>query len=157
MMGLEACDLGAVGDNPAISKLVGDTKVKKAQFVNRARKGFTLLEALFAVLIIAVLAAVAIPLYVNTKADAEKKTCLSNIKAIATAESKYYFNTNAYTDVEANLKGEGLAELPNCPATTTDYTIAVVTASGSTPASVAISCPLVGSTHAGNTMTISTP
>jgi len=89
--------------------------MKKACFARGARKGFTLLEALFAVLLVAVLAAIAVPLYSNTRAQAQKDTCMSNIRAIANAESKYKFDTGAYTTTTGNLINNGLAEMPTCP------------------------------------------
>jgi prepilin-type N-terminal cleavage/methylation domain-containing protein len=89
----------------------------------RMRTGFTLLEVMFTALILAVLAAVAIPLYASNKADAETKTCQSNERAIASAESKYYFEKNAYAVGAAGklaLRGQGLGDFPVCPKTNTD-------------------------------------
>ena len=95
--------------------------MKKACFARGARKGFTLLEALFTVLIVAILAAVAVPLYSNTRTQAAKDTCLNNVRAIATAESKYKFDNGSYLDdasspvASAGLLTYGLAEYPKCP------------------------------------------
>ena len=41
----------------------------------RNRKGFTLIELLVVVLILAILMAVAMPLYLSAVADSQKKTC----------------------------------------------------------------------------------
>jgi prepilin-type N-terminal cleavage/methylation domain-containing protein len=92
-------------------------EVKKLHSSMRcARKGFTLLEALFAVLIVAVLAAVAVPMYTNTRAQAQHDTCLSNIRAIASAEAKYKFENGGYIDNTTDqLVGQGLATTPKCP------------------------------------------
>jgi prepilin-type N-terminal cleavage/methylation domain-containing protein len=123
--------------------------MKKACFARTARKGFTLLEALFAVLIIAVLAAVAIPMYINNKADAELKTCQSNIRAIASAESKYKFDTGAYiagSPAPAALIGQGLAVIPTCPLANAAYSVTV--ASGV----ATISC--ANATHSANSMSL---
>lgn len=51
----------------------------------RARSGFTLIELLVVVLILAILMAVALPLYLNAVADSQLKTCRSNMQTIANA------------------------------------------------------------------------
>ncbi len=51
----------------------------------RNRKGFTLIELLVVVLILAILMAVAMPLYLSAVADAQKKTCRANMQTIANA------------------------------------------------------------------------
>lgn len=109
------------------------------------RPGFSLLEVLFTVLILAVLAAVAVPLYSSTKSDAETKACMSNVRAIATAESKYKFDNGAYTTTGTNLVGEGIAQMPVCPKDGSAYTL---TLNGS---QITITC---SGSHASNTTTI---
>jgi len=52
---------------------------------SRNRKGFTLIELLVVVLILAILMAVAMPLYLSAVADAQKKTCRANMQTIANA------------------------------------------------------------------------
>jgi prepilin-type N-terminal cleavage/methylation domain-containing protein len=94
--------------------------------MRRARRGFSLLEVLFTVLILAVLAAVAVPLYSNTKTSAAQSACKSNVQALANAESKYKFETGAYTTTSSQLISYGIANVPTCPLDgTTAYTIAV--------------------------------
>jgi prepilin-type N-terminal cleavage/methylation domain-containing protein len=112
------------------------------------RSGFTLLEVLFTVLIVAILAAVAVPLYSNSKTSSETTVCKSNIQAIATAESKYKFDNGAYTTATAatDLLNEGLAAWPACPTTGGVYT---VTTSGT---GVKVSCSIAA--HAANSMTL---
>jgi type IV pilus assembly protein PilA len=53
--------------------------------LTRNRKGFTLIELLVVVLILAILMAVAMPLYLSAVADAQKKTCRANMQTIANA------------------------------------------------------------------------
>jgi prepilin-type N-terminal cleavage/methylation domain-containing protein len=114
--------------------------------LRRARRGFSLLEVLFAVLILGVLAAVAIPMYNSTKADAEQKTCLSNLRAMASAESKYKLENGAYTTTATNLIGNGLGEVPKCPKGDT-YTLTL------TGTSITVACPNAAHS-ATNTVTL---
>ena len=51
----------------------------------RNRKGFTLIELLVVVLILAILMAVAMPLYLSAVTDAQRKTCRANMQTIANA------------------------------------------------------------------------
>jgi type IV pilus assembly protein PilA len=53
--------------------------------LSRNRKGFTLIELLVVVLILAILMAVAMPLYLSAVSDAQKKTCRANMQTIANA------------------------------------------------------------------------
>jgi prepilin-type N-terminal cleavage/methylation domain-containing protein len=117
--------------------------------IGRVRSGFTLLEVLFTVLIVAILAAVAVPLYSSTKTTSETTTCKNNIQAIATAESKYKFDNNAYSTANAatDLLNEGLAAWPACPTTGGTYSIA-----GAAAGPVTISCSIAA--HAANSMTM---
>jgi type IV pilus assembly protein PilA len=57
----------------------------KSNLINRKRKGFTLIELLIVILILAVLMAVALPLYLGAVADSEKKTARANMQTIANA------------------------------------------------------------------------
>jgi type IV pilus assembly protein PilA len=52
---------------------------------SRNRKGFTLIELLVVVLILAILMAVALPLYLSAVADSQRKTCRANMQTIANA------------------------------------------------------------------------
>ena len=58
------------------------------------KKGaFTLIELLVVVLILAILTAVALPLYLSSVKDSEKKTCQTNMQTIANAVQAYKVRT----------------------------------------------------------------
>lgn len=109
------------------------------RFTNRgARRGFTFVELLAVVLILAVLAGVAIPMYINSRRSAAARACKANIRAIASAESAYYLRNSNWATM-ANLLGapEGVAKTVLCPLDNAAYTITITTAS----APVTIACP----------------
>jgi prepilin-type N-terminal cleavage/methylation domain-containing protein len=108
---------------------------------NKSQRGFSLVELLAVVLILAVLAAVAVPLYLNTRKTSAARTCKANIAAIAAAETAYALRNGAYTASITALVGasEGLAKEPKCPLDGRSYTL---TAGKETtgPKSVTIEC-----------------
>ena len=109
------------------------------------RRGFSLVELLAVVLILAVLAGVAVPLYLNSRKNAAARTCKANIAAIAAAESAYatrfgsyksggtgdlgweaaYVAGSANVAPTGGLLGapEGLAQVPTCPLKGSHYTV----------------------------------
>ena len=92
-----------------------------------SRKGFTLIELLVVVLILAILMAVAMPLYLSAVADSQKKTCRANMQTIANATQAARIKsgaTNFASIITANTAGiiitgtDSLADLnaiPACP------------------------------------------
>ena len=59
-------------------------------------RGFTLVELMIVVAIIAILAGILIPNFQNARAQAQTSACESNIRAIATAAELYYTDNQAY-------------------------------------------------------------
>src|SRR5215472_12404076 len=83
---------------------------------NMKRKGFTLIELLIVILVLAILMAVALPLYLAAVADSQVKTCRANMQTIANAEGAYKTSSAAhtYTTTLANLNAN-LGATPTCP------------------------------------------
>src|SRR5437660_5894199 len=84
---------------------------------NMKRKGFTLIELLIVILILAILMAVALPLYLAAVTDSEVKTCRANMQTIANAEAAYKTanSTHTYTTNIANLASNIGSLSPVCP------------------------------------------
>lgn len=83
-------------------------------------KGFTLIEMLVVVLILAILMAVAMPLYLASVSDSQKKTCRANMQTIANAVQSA--RVKAGTTSVANFIGDvsvttepDLGVMPICP------------------------------------------
>ena len=94
---------------------------------NRNRKGFTLIELLIVILVLAILMAVALPLYLSAVSDSQLKTCRSNMQTIANAEQAYKTSDpgHVYTTNIADLN-PNLGSTPICPSAGT-YAVAIST------------------------------
>lgn len=86
----------------------------------KKEEGFTLIEILIVVAIIGVLAAIAIPKFVNMTKEAQIKACHSNIASLATAVEMYNTIKGEYPENlvdmrDVSLKGD--AQIKDCPVT----------------------------------------
>ena len=61
-------------------------------------EGFTLIELMVVVLIIAILLAIAIPTFLGARSKAQDRAAQSNLRNALTAEKTYYVDNEAYTD-----------------------------------------------------------
>lgn len=121
------------------------------RLTEKDRRGFSFVELLAVVLILAVLAAVAIPLYINTRKVSAARACKANVAAMASAAAAFVLRNNqyptaanllaAYTPSNPTAGGlvgapEGLTNPLTCPLDGSSY---VITGGGA--GALTISCP----------------
>ena len=89
-------------------------------------KGFTLVEIMIVVAIIAILAAVAIPNFIKYRNESQKSSCISNMKQLQTAGEQLCIQEGANTTPTlAQLCGSDkyVKTTPVCPYDKSSYTI----------------------------------
>jgi type IV pilus assembly protein PilA len=67
-------------------------------------KGFTLIELLVVILIIGILAAIALPAFLNQRAKAQDTEAKTAARTAQTAEETYYTDNQKYTGTVADLR-----------------------------------------------------
>ena len=67
-------------------------------------EGFTLIELMVVVLIIAILIAIAIPTFLGARKRAQDRAAQSNIRNVLTAEKTYYTDAQVYTASETDIE-----------------------------------------------------
>jgi type IV pilus assembly protein PilA len=70
-------------------------------------QGFTLIELLVVIIIIGILAAIAIPVFLNQRKKGWDAQAKSDLKNMATAEETYLTDNNVYTISTPALQSEG--------------------------------------------------
>jgi prepilin-type N-terminal cleavage/methylation domain-containing protein len=83
----------------------------------RRRKGFTLIELMIVIAIIAILASILIPNFVKARAQSQHTACCSNVKNIGTACEMYSTeNQGHYPNTMTLVTGGGyMQSAPTCP------------------------------------------
>lgn len=85
-----------------------------AKAMNEKEKGFTLIELLVVIIIIGILAAIAIPVFMNQRQKAVDSSVKSDLRSIATAVEDYWVEKQKYPtslegDADAGYKIDGEA------------------------------------------------
>jgi type IV pilus assembly protein PilA len=95
-------------------------RIRKAQEEREA--GFTLIELLVVIIIIGILAAIAIPVFLNQRKKGWDAQAKSDLRNAATAEETYLTDNGNYTDQQADLANNGFK-----PSAQSGFTAATIT------------------------------
>jgi len=87
-------------------------RIRKAQ----EEEGFTLIELLVVIIIIGILAAIAIPVFLNQRQKGYDAQAKSDLRNMATAEETYLTDNNTYTSNVADLVAAGFKKSGNVDA-----------------------------------------
>jgi len=115
--------------------------------VKRGRKGFTLVEIMIVVAIIGILVAIAVPGFINARAQSRAKACQEGQEKLDGATQEWALENNkdsASTPAWADLVGASLylSRTPKCPEAGLEIALHSVGTIGACPSTVA--------THARN-------
>lgn len=77
----------------------------------KLQSGFTLIEVMIVLVIIAILASIAIPSYQNSTQKARRTDAKAALSAAVLAQEKYFFQFSSYADSVNKIGGDGAGTL----------------------------------------------
>ena len=89
----------------------------------KMKKGFTLVEIMIVVAIIAILAAVAIPNFITYRKTSQMNACISNLKQIQSAVEQCKLAGKAVSDANVFGNDAYIKVKPKCPASSAEYSL----------------------------------
>jgi len=101
---------------------------ERVSLVIKSQKGFTLIELMIVIAIIAILAAILIPNFLHARAESQTAACEGNEKQIATALEEYAVDHNGTYGAGGNVTSTLLGTLylgvtPSDPVNASTYTV----------------------------------